>query len=142
QVIKNPGSAKFDIMSSHIAQAFLEQDLIHQFHDLLTMISENDERFFWWNDIYFMNRCQELRFQKKIQKDTRISELTEMLLYRRPPKTVHHPLFAHRILPSDGNEIEKEKLIQKIRVFAEELESVLQKNGTGKEWILADIPEK
>jgi HD superfamily phosphohydrolase len=141
QVIKNPGSAKFDIMSSHIAKAFLEQDLIHQFHDLLSMIEQRDERFFWWNDIYFMSRCQEIRF-KKVLKDPRISELTEMLLYRHPPKTVNHPLFAHRILAVDGNEQEKTKLIAKIRAFVEELEHVLHKHGTGKEWLLADIPEK
>lgn len=141
QVIKNPGSAKFDIMSSHIAEAFLENDLIHQFHDLLTMIEEKDERFFWWNDIYFMSRCQEIRLQKLL-KDPRISELTEMLLYRHPPKTVHHPLFAHRILAVDGNESEKKKLITKIKGFVEELEEVLKKHGTRKEWLLADIPEK
>jgi len=141
QVIKNQGSAKFDIISSHIAQAFLEHDLLHQFQDLLTMIEERDERFFWWNDIYFMTRCQEVRLQKKI-KDPQVSELTEMLLYRHPPKTVHHPLFAHRILAVDGNEQEKEKLITQIKTFAAELERVLKKHGTGKEWLFADIPEK
>lgn len=141
QVIKNPGSAKFDIMASHITQAFLEQDHVHQFQDLLQMVENGDERFFWWNDIYFMNRCQEIRFQKLL-KDPRISELTQMLLYRRPPKTVHHPLFAHRILAVEGGEQEKEKLISKIRIFVNDLEDVLQKHGTGKEWLLADIPEK
>lgn len=141
QIIKNPGSAKFDIMSSHLAKAFLEKDLIYQFHDILTMIEEKDEKFFWWNDLYFMNRCQQIRFEKKI-RDPRVSELNEMLLYRRPPKTVHHPLFAHRILPSNGNDQEKEKLIYKIKIFVKELEHVLQKYGSGKEWLLADIPEK
>ncbi|MGZ3698276.1 MAG: hypothetical protein ACXWP5_09085, partial [Bdellovibrionota bacterium] len=141
QIIKNPGSAKFDIMSSHVAKAFLEQDLLHQFQDLLTMVEEGDERFYWWNDIYFMNRAQEIRIQKKI-KDPRIAELNEMLLYRHPPKTVHHPLFAHRILKSDGNETEKEKLIVKIKDLVEEFNRVLKKHGKGKEWLLADIPEK
>ena len=105
------------------------------------MIRERDERFFWWNDIYFMTRCQEVRFQNLIT-DTRIAELTEMLLYRHPPKTVHHPLFAHRILPTDGSENEKEKLIQKIKAFIKELELILKKHGTGKEWLFADIPER
>ena len=86
QIVKNQGSAKFDIMASHIAKAFLEQDLLVQFHDLLEMIEKRDERFFWWNDTYFMTRCQEVRFQDKI-RDPRIAELNEMLLYRRPPKT-------------------------------------------------------
>lgn len=145
QVIKNQGSAKFDIMSSHIAKAFLEHDLIHQFHDLLNMIEENDERFFWWNDIYFMNRCQEVRHQglfEKQLKDPRISELTEMLLYRRSPKTVRHPLFEHRLLKSDNLHTEKNKLIAQIQRLVAEFEDVLKKHGTGKEWILADIPEK
>ena len=141
QIIKNPGSAKFDIMSSHIAQSFLEHDLLHQFHDLLQMVEEGDERFFWWNDIYFMTQCQEVRL-KNLIKDPRISELTEMLLYRHPPKTVHHPLFSHRILPSNGNEHEKRKLITQINQLVGELQGVLNERGTGKEWLLADIPEK
>jgi HD superfamily phosphohydrolase len=139
QIIKNQGSAKFDIMSSHVAKAFLEHDELHQFHDLLTMIEERDERFFWWADPYFLTRCQEVRFQKKI-RDPRINELNEMLLYRKPPKTLHHPLFAERLLNAEGNE--KEKLIGQIRDKVGEFEKVLKKHGTGKEWILADIPEK
>lgn len=145
QVIKNRGSAKFDIMASHIAEAFLEHDLIHQFHDLLGMIEENDERFFWWNDIYFMNRCQEVRHQKLFEKKFRnpkIAELTEMLLYRRPPKTVHHPLFEPRLLKSDLSNSEKNKLIAKIQRLVANFETVLKKHGTGNEWILADIPQK
>ncbi|OFZ21655.1 MAG: hypothetical protein A2X94_07850 [Bdellovibrionales bacterium GWB1_55_8] len=141
QIIKNPGSAKFDIMSSHVAQAFLEHDLMYQFQDLLTMVSEHDERFFWWNDVYFMTKCQKVRYRKLI-KDPRIAELTEMLLYRHPPKTLNHPLFSHRILKAEGNENEKKKLIGKIRAKVLEFEKVLEKHGTGKEWILADIPEK
>ncbi|MFZ9595122.1 MAG: HD domain-containing protein [Bdellovibrionia bacterium] len=141
QVIKNPGSAKFDIMSSYVAQGLLKEDLIHQFHDLLTMIEERDERFFWWNDLYFMNRCQELLIQKKIQ-DPRIHELTEMLLYRHPPKTVHHPLFSHKILAVHRHDSEKDRLVTKIESFLEEIHSTLERKGTGKEWILADIPEK
>jgi HD superfamily phosphohydrolase len=139
QIIKHQGSAKFDIMSSHVAKAFLERDLLVQFHELLAWIEERDERFFWWNDIYFMSRCQEARFQGKL-KDPRIAELTEMLLYRRPPKTVHHPLFEHKLLKADSGE--KERLTGQIRAKIEEFEHVLKKHGTGREWILADIPEK
>ncbi len=141
QVIKNQGSAKFDIMSSHIAQSFLARDLIHQFHDLLTMVEERDERFFWWNDVYFMSRCQEIRHQKLI-KDPRISQLLQMLLYRQPPKTVHHPDFAHRILKSDGTVEERKKLGVKVQSLVHEFENVLKKYGKGDEWLLADIPEK
>jgi HD superfamily phosphohydrolase len=141
QVIKNPGSAKFDVMASHITEALLDHDLMHQFQDLLTMIERGDERFFFWNDIYFMSRCQELRLDEKI-RDPRIAELTQMLLYRRPPRTVHHPLFEHKILRSDGDERERDKLIKKVRDKVDECQRVLERHGTGKEWLLADIPEK
>jgi hypothetical protein len=141
QIIKNQGSAKFDIMATYTAQAYLDHDLLYQFHDLLSMIEERDERFFFFNDIYFMNRCQEVRLQKLV-KDPRIVELTEMLLFRKAPKTVPHPLFAHRILPADGDEREKTKLISQIRETVAKFEQVLKKHGTGKEWLLVDIPEK
>jgi len=88
-----------------------------------------------------MTVCQDVRF-KKLIKDPRISELTEMLLYRKPPKTVRHPLFDHKIMPADGNEKDKERLIKKIREKVSEMEAVLKKHGTGREWILADIPAK
>jgi HD superfamily phosphohydrolase len=139
QIVKHQGSAKFDIMSTHIAKAFLEQDLIVQFHDLLEMIEKRDERFFWWNDTYFLTRCQEIRYQNKI-RDPRLAELNEMLLYRRPPKTLHHPLFEHKLLRAESGE--KEKLKGQVRAKIEEFERVLKKHGTGREWILADIPEK
>lgn len=141
QVIKNPGSAKFDILSSYIAEALLEKDQIHQFHDLLGMIEARDERFFWWNDLYFMTRCQELRM-KKLIIEPRVQEMTEMLLYRKAPKTVQHQLFNHRILPIEKNEQEKKRLVKKIEAFIEELQHTLKKHGTGKEWLVADIPKK
>ncbi len=141
QVIKHQGSAKFDIMSSHIAEAFLDHDLLYQFHDLLSMIENQDERFYWWNDVYFMNRCQEVRYQGLI-KDPRISELNQMLLYRVAPKTLNHPLFAHRILKADDSGMEREKLMKKIRQTLAGFQTVISKHGTGKEWILADLPDK
>jgi uncharacterized protein len=139
QIIKNQGSAKFDIMSTYVTKAFLEKGLMYQFSELLEMVEARDERFFWWNDLYFMNRSQEIRFQK-LARDPMVSELNEMLLYRRPPKTVKHPLFAHRILKAGARE--KEKLTAQIREKVAEMEHVLTKHGKGKEWILADLPEK
>jgi HD superfamily phosphohydrolase len=139
QIVKNQGSAKFDIMSSHIAKAFLEQDLLVQFHDLLTMVEERDERFFWWNDIYFMSRCQDVRYQKLI-KDPKIAELNEMLIYRKPPKTLHHKLFEQKLLKAGSSD--REKITGQIHAKIEEFNHVLKKHGTGKEWILTDIPEK
>lgn len=140
QVIKGQGSAKFDIMSTHVTKAFLEHNLVHQFHDLLTMIEKRSERFFWWNDMYLMTRCQEIRYNQLI-RDPKVNEWIEMLLFRRPPKTIHHPLFDHKLLENLPDS-DRQKTIAKIRDKVEEMETVLKKHGTGKEWILSDIPDK
>lgn len=140
QVIKNPGSAKFDVISTRIAEHFLNEDLIHQFHDLLTMIQERDERFFWWNDVYFINRCQEVRHLGLVEDPT-INELVRMLLFREAPKTVHHPEFQHRIIESDS-ENERDRRIKRIRAIVRDFEEVIEKHGKGNEWIIADIPDK
>jgi HD superfamily phosphohydrolase len=141
QVIKNPGSAKFDVLSTHIAKHFLDHDLIHQFHDLLTMIEERDERFFWWNDVYFITRCQEVRYQHLVD-DPMVNEWIEMLLYRKAPKTLHHPGFEHKIMEGASTEKEREKRIKKINNLVGDMQKVLDQYGRGNEWILADIPSK
>jgi HD superfamily phosphohydrolase len=141
QVIKNQGSAKFDVMSTHVAKAFLEHNLIHQFQDLLEMIEKRDERFFWWNDNYFITRCQEIRYHGLI-KDPNINELVQMLIYRKPPKTLHHPLFEHRIVADETDSKERDSRIQKIHKKVADFQKVIDKHGTGREWILVDIPEK
>ena len=139
QVIKNQASAKFDIMSSHVTKSLLENDHLFQFHDLLTMIEKRDERFFWWNDVYFMSRCQDVHYRKQL-KDPRKAELLEMLLYRRAPKTIRHPLFDHTLLKDRPEE--RERRVKAIKSKVAEMEDVLERFGTGREWILADIPEK
>jgi HD superfamily phosphohydrolase len=141
QVVKNPGSAKFDILSTKVAEEFLNMGWIHQFHDILEMVESGDERFFWWNDIYFMTRCQDARLEKKF-KGTVVGELVEMLLYRKAPKTMPHPDFTHRILPDVGADESRESRIRKLHSRLKEMQKIVAKKGSGKDWILADIPQK
>ncbi len=141
QVIRNPGSAKFDILSSHVAKSFLEKDLMYQFHDLLSMVEKRGERFFWWNDTYFITRCQEVRYHELL-KDPRVSEWIEMLLYRKSPKTLNHPLFQAQLLSDSDNEFAKTKRIEKIEKIVREYENLIKKQGSPKDWILLDIPQK
>lgn len=139
QIIKNQASAKFDIMSTSVTKVMLEHDLMYQFHDLLTMVEEKDERFFWWNDMYFMQRLQDVRF-KRLIRDPKTEELIEGLLYRQAPKTIRHPAFDHRIIQDTPEE--KDKLVRQMNSKVKEIESVLAKHGTGREWILVDFPHK
>lgn len=141
QVIKNTGSAKFDVLSTSIAQSLLERGILYKFHDLLQMIVDRDERFFWWNDTYFMTLCQLERLEQSI-KDPHFQERLEMLLYRRPPKTVRHPSFGHRLLHNDTRDQERARLALEIQGILEEMNRLLKRHGNGSEWVLSDIPEK
>jgi HD superfamily phosphohydrolase len=144
QVIKNPASAKFDIISSHLAEAFLERGLLHSFSDLLEMIDGQSEKFYWWNDVYFITRCQEIH-SKRTVADPRVSEMNEMLLFRRPPRTLQNDIFSHRILKAEGaqgGEAERKRLEGKIASFVSDAEAAFQKFGTGKEWLVVDVPAK
>jgi hypothetical protein len=126
-------------MSTHVTKMLLEHDLMYQFHDLLTMVEEKDERFFWWNDMYFMQRLQDVRF-KRLIRDSKTEELVEGLMYRKAPKTIRHTAFEHRIIRDTPEE--KEKLVRQMNSKVKEIEAVIAKHGTGREWILVDMPHK
>ena len=141
QVIKNPQSAKFDIMSSHVAESFLKKDWLYQFQDILSMVEERDERFFWWNDMYFMTRLQDVWLEKKIT-DPKTKEWVEMLLYRRAPKRVRDPLFEHKLIDRTEKKDNRAGMIEKIRKHLIKFDKALKNKGNGSEWILVDIPGK
>lgn len=140
QVIRNSSSAKFDILAAHIASYLLENDLIYQYHELLELAASDAERFFGFNDVYYMSRVQDLYWSGKI-KDPVVNEQMRMLIYRIPPKTIRLPESEHRILQT-GDGSTREKAVKKLQDKLEEIAAVLKKYGTGKEWIIADIPHK
>jgi len=143
QVVKNSSSAKYDILAAHIASYLLEEKLITPFHELLDLTCHDPERFFSFNDVYFMNLIQRLYLDRKI-KDPQILEKMRMLIYRIPPHTVRLPEFESRILEmNDKGEVpQKAKLVAKIQDKVEEIEHLFKKKGKGKAWILADIPSR
>lgn len=137
QVIKHPGSAKFDIMASHVTDEFLGSDLFFQFEDLLDLVENRDERFFWWNDVYFLTRCQEALYHGQI-KDRRARELTESLLFRKPVKTLNHPNLSHRIIRKG----ERQQALQQLNAHVRQMQAALKKAGDARAWTLVDVPEK
>ncbi|MBI3544494.1 MAG: HD domain-containing protein, partial [Deltaproteobacteria bacterium] len=143
QVVRNSSSAKFDILAAHIAYFLLENKLIYQFHELLEMAGSDPERFFGFNDVYFMSLIQELYWSKRI-RDPIVHEQMRMLIYRIAPHTVRLPESSHRILvvDSSGKVSKKEATIRKLEEKVEEIRHVFKKHGKGTEWIIADVPEK
>lgn len=143
QVVKNSGSAKYDVLAAHIAGELLKQKHIIAFHELLEMVEYEPERFFGFNDVYFMNLIQRLYWDKTI-KDRVLNEQMRMLIYRIPPRTVRIPEFKHQILEIDpsGKVIHKEALLKKIQQKLDEITHLIEKKGKGRAWIIADIPNR
>jgi HD superfamily phosphohydrolase len=143
QVVRNSSSAKFDVLAAHIAYCLLEHKLIYQFHELLEMAGSDPERFFGFNDVYFMSRIQELYWSRVI-KDPIVNEQMKMLIYRVAPKTVRLPESEHRLIEIDGGGkfTRKDQAIKKLETKLAEIQSVFKKHGKGTEWIIADIPSR
>lgn len=143
QVVKNSSSAKYDVLAAHVASKLLEKGLIIRFHELLEQAGNDPERFMGFNDVYFMSLVQNLYWDKKI-KDPIINEQMRMLIYRIPPHTLRLPEFKHRILPAndEGRASKKDSVIRGIRHKLDEIHALFKKKGTGKEWVIADIPAR
>jgi len=143
QVVKNPSSAKYDVLATHLAGELLKRKLIVQFHELLDMVVNDPERFFGFNDVYYMGLLQELYLSKKI-KDPAINEQMKMLIYRIPPHTLRLPEFKHQLLEVDqsGNVPQKDQIIKRIHHKIDEIQNLFKTKGKGTEWIIADIPSR
>lgn len=143
QVVRNSSSAKFDVLAAHIAYYLLENKLIHSFHELLEMASSDPERFFGFNDVYFMSRIQDLYWSRAINDEV-VNEQMRMLIYRIAPHTLRFAETTHRIIEVDaqGRASKKVAAIRRLEQKIEEIEWLFKKHGNGKEWIIADIPDK
>jgi hypothetical protein len=140
QIVRGSGGARFDIIAEAITKHFLEKKKMYQFQDLLEMVGKDPDRFFGFNDFYFMN----LIHQEHLSGDTknpRIREMIEMLLYRKSPVEVQLPLFEQQLL-ARGEEGERKRTAttKKIEEFVHQCEALIAAKGDGSEWILHDIP--
>lgn len=141
QIIRNSGGAKFDIIAETITKYFLEKKIIWQFQDLLDMIPKEPDRFFGFNDFYFMNLLHQEYLSDRV-KNPKIREMMHMLLYRQSPIEVPLTLFEHKLITRDEDgQRTREAIVKKINETVNEYENVIKEYGDGSEWILHDIPD-
>ena len=141
QIVRGSGGARFDILAETVAKHLLEKRKMFQFQELLQMVEDDPDRFFGFNDFYFMNILHKEHIGGKV-KDPKIREMIEMLLYRRSPIEVHAPIFAQRLLQeSDEGEKRRKAIMKQIQDVHKEFSDILKTKGDGSEWILLDIPD-
>lgn len=141
QVIRNSGGAKFDIIAETITKYLLEKKLMVQFKDLLTMIENDPDRFFGFNDFYFMNLIHQIYLEKSV-KNPKIQEMMKMLLFRQSPVEFRLAPFEHKLVTRDEEGMRKrETIVKKIEEIVKNFEECIREHGDGTEWILYDIPD-
>jgi hypothetical protein len=74
-------------------------------------------------------------------KDSRIKEIVECLLFEKSPRTIRCEEFKQRILNQDQDSVH-EKYHKKAFDKVKEIEQILKNKGTKKDWIVVDIPHK
>jgi hypothetical protein len=74
-------------------------------------------------------------------KNAKMKDIVECLLFEKSPKTIRCPEFSQRILNQDdqGN---NDKYFNKAWEKVKEIQNILNKKGSQEDWIVVDIPKK
>jgi HD superfamily phosphohydrolase len=141
QVIRSPRGAKYDAIAERICFYLLEKAEIHKFSDLLEMILKSPERFYQFNDSYFMGTVQECYMSGKFDKNPSIKDMASTLLFSRGAKTIKTQEFKQLLLNQDDFQ-KNYKIIKKAESKVKELLEVISKKGEEVDWIIPDLPTK
>ncbi len=141
QVVRSSRGAKFDALAEELTFYLLEKSLIYSYSDLLEMVKNDPIKFYSFNDQYFMTLIHKLYAQGEFNKNQRIKEITEALLFEKSPRSVYCEEFRQRILNQD--EVDKnEKFHKKAIEKVSQIKKVIEKKGGKGDWIVVDIPKK
>jgi hypothetical protein len=105
------------------------------------MVKNDPLKFYTFNDQYFMNRIHTLFYEGFFDKEIRMKEITESLLFEKSPRTIRVPEFQQRILNQD-DDVLNDKFRKKAHDKVKEIQAILKSKGTDKDWIVEDIPKK
>lgn len=139
QVVRSARGAKYDALAEELTFYLLEKGVIFTYSQLLDMVKNDPHGFFGFNDQYFMTLIHRLFGEGFFDKDQRIKEITECLLFEKSPRTIRCEEFKQRILSQDDD---KEKYYRKAKDKVEEIQKILKKKGGAGDWLVEDIPVK
>jgi HD superfamily phosphohydrolase len=141
QVVRSSRGAKYDALAEELTFYLLEKGMIHSYADLLEMVKNDPFMFFSFNDQYFMTLIHRLHREKFFDKDARIKDIVNCLLFEKSPRTIRCKEFKQRILNQDESAV-NEKFHKKAHEKVKEIEAVIKKKGGDNDWIVVDIPQK
>lgn len=141
QVIRSARGARFDAIAEEVTYYMLEKGLIYSYSQLMEMIANSPMEFYGFNDQYFMRQVHKHYLEGNFDKSPRIKDMAYCLLFEKAPKTIRLEEFKQRILNQDEDHV-NDKIIKHAEDKAKQIQDVLKKKGTEKDWVLVDIPKK
>jgi HD superfamily phosphohydrolase len=141
QVIRSARGAKYDAIAERVCFHLLERGFIYKYTDLLDMIASEPLRFYQFNDGYFMGLVHKHYLNGDLDKVPAIKEMAHTLLLESGAKAIRCEELKARLLSQDDNDA-SERYFKKAEAKAKEIEEVLKKKGSPKDWMIPDIPRK
>ncbi|MEX0797904.1 MAG: hypothetical protein WD025_00565, partial [Bacteriovoracaceae bacterium] len=114
---------------------------IHTYSQLLEMAANDPVKFYGFNDQYFMGLIHGLFSEGFFNKNPRMKDIAEALLFQKSPRTIRAEAFQSRILNQDEPD-KNEKVFRRAREKVAVIKDYLKKNGDENDWVVDDIPKK
>jgi HD superfamily phosphohydrolase len=141
QVVRSSRGAKYDSLAEELTFYFLEKGLIWKYSDLLESISKDPLKFYKFNDMYFMDIVHTSFYSGALDKNKKMKDIARSLLLEISPRSVKCEEFKQRLLDQD-DKTTNDKTFKKAWDKVKEIEDFIAKNGSDKDWIVSDVPEK
>jgi HD superfamily phosphohydrolase len=141
QVVRSARGARFDAIAEEICFYMLEKGLVYTYSQLMDMIAHDPDKFFTFNDHYYMQQVHHCYTSGIFDKNPRIKDMANCLLFGKAPRTIRCEEFKQRILNQDEDHV-YERIVKKAEEKIKEIKEILKKKGTEKDWIVEDLPKK
>ncbi|MBT3983623.1 MAG: HD domain-containing protein [Bacteriovoracaceae bacterium] len=141
QVIRSARGAKYDAIAEEITFFLIKNGLIYRYGELLDLIAGNPIEFYRFNDMYFIETVHKHFVQGAFNKDKKIYQLAESILFEISPVSINCKEFNSHLLSQDDTSL-RAKQVKRAEDKISEINEVLKKKGSSNDWILTDLPNK
>ncbi len=141
QVIRSPRGAKYDAIAEKICFYMLEKKLIYRYQELMDFIQNDPIKFWSFNDNYFMTVVHDNYHKGSFNDNPKIKSMVESLLFSKGSVVIRSDYFERKLLNSHENGV-NEKIYKKVENKIKEMEELLKKKGSPKDWMIVDLPKK
>jgi len=124
QVVRSARGARFDAIAEELTFYMLEKGKIYSYSQLMDFIANDPDKFYTFNDQYFMQQIHQNYTDGSFDKNPRIKDLAYSLLFGKAPRTIRCEEFKQRILSQDEDQV-LDKILKKAEAKIEENQKII-----------------